>query len=601
MMSFPLIPFPRTSLFVTLALLASPLLLFAQYVVPEKASHQESLEKHREAQKADREAHGPVPYPPGYRVAFADKSPQRENSLANQTPLLGSEALGLPEEFEDLLIVDLRTEEEFEDEHLPGAINVPFAQPHQGFIRDLAELDASRPTLLYCDTGSYTAKARLGFGVFGFEKLYPLRDGLRGWKEAGGSTVGPRNGPAFALDTIPPLVIPEVAPTEPAESLDQVADGPFPMIPVSNDFALACDFAFDGHGYVTSSILTFLLRKRADVVGEPFRTIPDPRYPKEHIKNWNGIRLFHGDIGGRDQIRYRADGTLLRPFFPARGKPSVVRALHHEVRERRGEEKVVIEKEELWPGEGFFGVHTDQFNNIWFSRYERWTRDPDTRETRPSALVLINARDEKITLLEGGPLEMPFGLVHDAQRNLLFFTEPLKKEIWALPVDRHGGNIGEPHLVARLEAEPWCLALDEFGQLYTAAEPNILRFRLDDAGKVIGSPTVMNAEPIPRAHAVHFGHGPGFHERSLYVMSTPETWQLVADALTGYVLGSLRADGSVSRQLENVRSLMSPLVRLDLGVRGAPETCVRIERLAPDNYPDGYVESIEEKRVKTAF
>lgn len=599
-MFFPSLPLLRNTILLTLAL-AVPSALNAQYVVPQKASNKDTLARHRALKKADQEMHGPVPYPPGYRVAFADKSPQRQRSLATQTPLLGSEALFLPEEQPGLLIIDLRTAEEFADEHLPGAINIPFAQPHQGFIRDLARLDPSRPVLLYCDTGDFTAKARLGFGVFGFKQLYPLRDGLRGWKAAGGPTVGPRDGPAFPLDTIPPLAIAEYAPTRPARSLAEVAEGPFPVIPVSNDFALACDFAFDGHGYVTSSILTFLLRKRADVVGNPFRTIPDPRYPKEHIKNWNGIRLFHGDMGGRDQIRYRADGTLLRPFFPARGKPSVVRALHHEVREKRGKEKVVIEKEERWPGEGFFGIHTDQFNNIWFSRYVPWTRDPETRETQPAALVQINADDEKITLLEDGPLKMPFGLVHDARRNLLFFTEPLKKEIWVLPVDRHGRNVGEPRLVTRLETEPWCLALDEFGQLYTAAEPNILRFRLDDTGQIIGSPAVMNAEPIPRAHALHFGHGPGFHDRSLYVMSTPETWTLVADALTGYVLGSLRADGSVSRQLENVRSLMSPLVRLDLGVRGAPETRVRIERLAPDNYPEGYVESIEEKRKKTAF
>lgn len=590
---------PLISTLVLLALLPP---LSAQYVVPQKASHRATLAEYREQTQADRAAHGPLPYPPGYRVAFADKSPQRERSLATQTPLRGREALALPAQHPDLLIVDLRTAEEFADEHIPGAISVPFAQPHQGFIRDLAELDSNRPTLLYCDTGDFTAKARLGFGVYGFETLYPLRDGLRGWKAAGGPTVGPREGLSHGLDTIPPLATPDYRPTPAAQSPDEIPNGPFPVIPVSNDFAMACDFAFDGHGTLTSSIITFLIRKRADVVGKPFRTIPDARYPKEHVKNWNGIRLFHGDIGGRDQIRYRADGTLLRPYFPARGKPSVVRVLHHEVREKRGEKQVVIEKEERWQGEGFFGVHTDRFHNIWFSRYEPWTRDPETRGTQPPALVLVTPDDEMITLLEGGPLEMPFGLVHDARRNLLFFTEPLKQQIWALPVDRHGDGIGEPHLVAELaDSEPWCLALDEFGQLYIAAEPNVLRFRLDEAGHTTGPPTVMNATPIPRAHAVRFGHGAGFHERSLYVMSTPETWQLVADALTGYVLGTRRADGTVSRQLENVRALMSPLVRLDLGVRGAPETLFQIERFAPDNYPEGFVETIEAKRKKTAF
>jgi len=118
---------------------------------------------------------------------------------------------------------------------------------------------------------------------------------------------------------------------------------------------------------------------------------------------------------------------------------------------------------------------------------------------------------------------------------------------------------------------------------------------------VTASPSPINrrnanaASPL-RPHCAAVKRSPSPHN-----MSTPETWQLVADALTGYVLGTLRAEGTVSRQLENVPALMSPLVRLDLGVRGAPETLFRIERFAPDNYPEGLVETIEAKRKKTAF
>lgn len=574
----------------------------AQYLAPLKASNAETEERFQQQADQLREALGPVPYPPGYKVAFADKEPQRSRSLRTQTPVTGREAIALVKENPELQIIDLRMPVEFEDEHLPGAINVPFVQPHSGFVRDLAKLDPDRPTLIYCDIGEDTSKARLGFGVFGFDQLYPLRDGLRGWIAAGGPTEGPKQGPAYPLDEIPAIEPRDLPPTPPADAAAAVSDGPFPVLPVSNDFALASDFAFDGRGGITSAILTFLIRKDAAVVGKPFRTIPDVRYPREHLKDWTGIRLFHGDIGGRDQIRFRADGSLLRPFFPARGNPSRLRVLRHEVVEKRGLPEDVIRLEEEWVGKGIYGIQTDHANNIWCSTIERWTRDPATKETRPPSLGLISPDNRFLTLYEGAPLEMPYGLVHDARRSLLFFSEPLKKEIWVLPVDAEGQVGGEPRRIASLpDSEPWGLALDEFGNLYAAAEPNVLRFRTDASGAVVGEPVVLNAEPIERAHAIHFGHGTGFDERSLYVLSTPATWRLVADPLTGYVLGSFREDGSVSRQLENVRALMSPLVRLDLGVRGAPETLVTVATRAPDQAPEEKGETPDAHQAKPAF
>mgnify|MGYP003346111640 CR=1 FL=1 len=45
-------------------------------------------------------------------------------------------------------------------------------------LSQLAKLDPTKTTLLYCDTGQETMHARLGFGVFGFKSLYSMRDGL---------------------------------------------------------------------------------------------------------------------------------------------------------------------------------------------------------------------------------------------------------------------------------------------------------------------------------------------------------------------------------------------------------------------------------------
>ncbi len=581
------------------------------FVYPHKASNVRMEEKFRAIAKQEIAEKGRVPYPAEYKVAYTDKNPLRGQILKVQTPVYGAEAITLIKENPQIIIIDLRMPIEYEDEHIPGAINVPFVQPNAGFVRSLAQLDSAKMTLIYCDMGKNTSKARLGFGGFNFKKLYAMRDGIRGWLAAGGRTVGPKKGPSHALDAIPPLVDLKLEPTPQAKSARDVSDGPFMPIPVSNDFAFTTDFAFDGHGYVTSGIITFLIRKRADVVANPFRIIPDARYPREHIKDLTGTRVFDADGTCREHVRYRADGTILRPKRGVRGYPSYVKYIRpfetkdeHAAREERKRNKGLSEEEAKklriakmhWADYGIVGIHTDIYNNIWCTCLKGRTTKKE------SSLGLITGDESFLVLLEGGELETPYNLVHDAQRSLLFYCEPLKNQVWVLPVDRYGKNIGKPKTIIQMEdSEPWALALDEFGNLYVSAEPNVLRYETDNEGNVVGRGVKLNKEPIERAHAIHFGHGPGFSDTSLYVISTPRIWKIVADPLTGYVTGSYREDGSVTRQLENVRGFMSEFVRLDLGVRGAPETMVKAKQIAPDPYPDGTVEKIEDKRKKSAF
>ncbi len=53
-------------------------------------------------------------------------------------------------------IVDVRTTDEFNEEHYPGAVNIPVEEAH---LR-LAEFgDKARPVVVYCATGSRSAYA----------------------------------------------------------------------------------------------------------------------------------------------------------------------------------------------------------------------------------------------------------------------------------------------------------------------------------------------------------------------------------------------------------------------------------------------------------
>jgi len=68
---------------------------------------------------------------------------------------------------ENLIILDVRTHEEFKEGHIDGAINIP----HDSVENQLEQLDISKMILVYCGVGSRSAYAsdvlfRLGYDVY---------------------------------------------------------------------------------------------------------------------------------------------------------------------------------------------------------------------------------------------------------------------------------------------------------------------------------------------------------------------------------------------------------------------------------------------------
>ncbi len=51
------------------------------------------------------------------------------------------------------VVVDVRTSEEFEDEHFPGAINISLDE----FQARIAEIPKEKPVILYCASGARSA------------------------------------------------------------------------------------------------------------------------------------------------------------------------------------------------------------------------------------------------------------------------------------------------------------------------------------------------------------------------------------------------------------------------------------------------------------
>ena len=86
----------------------------------------------------------------------------------------------------ELIPVDVRTKEEFDIDHLPSAISLPY----QDFIRSpeiALQLDRNMPYVLYCfDPDCYEAKTILQYlQSNGYENIAILQEGMSGWLEYG--------------------------------------------------------------------------------------------------------------------------------------------------------------------------------------------------------------------------------------------------------------------------------------------------------------------------------------------------------------------------------------------------------------------------------
>ena len=82
-----------------------------------------------------------------------------------------------------LVILDVRTPEEFAEGHLPGAINIDFKGTD--FAEKVGALDPDAAYLMHCRSGSRSKASLPVFKDLNFSELYHLNTGYLGWTEAG--------------------------------------------------------------------------------------------------------------------------------------------------------------------------------------------------------------------------------------------------------------------------------------------------------------------------------------------------------------------------------------------------------------------------------
>lgn len=91
---------------------------------------------------------------------------------------------------EDRTVIDVRTPDEFRQEHVPGAIDVPLEQLGQR----IGELPEARPLVLICASGHRSARGADLLTERGVPAV-SVEGGLEAWKAAG---LPVESGPAAA-------------------------------------------------------------------------------------------------------------------------------------------------------------------------------------------------------------------------------------------------------------------------------------------------------------------------------------------------------------------------------------------------------------------
>ncbi|MEN9716860.1 MAG: hypothetical protein RLZZ483_835 [Actinomycetota bacterium] len=98
-------------------------------------------------------------------------------------PVEFSEVIAQP----GVIILDVRTPEEFNAGHIPNAININVADSN--FSSEVSKLDKNATFAVYCRSANRSAVATNEMAELGFTDMYDMQGGIIDWEAAGGPVV----------------------------------------------------------------------------------------------------------------------------------------------------------------------------------------------------------------------------------------------------------------------------------------------------------------------------------------------------------------------------------------------------------------------------
>ena len=97
--------------------------------------------------------------------------------LKNQLNNIGrSQIVELLSQKQDIIIIDVRTSREFNEFHIPNAINIDYLSNE--FLDRLEQMDRHKKYLVYCRSGRRSVRSAILMKNFGFSDLIHLEGGI---------------------------------------------------------------------------------------------------------------------------------------------------------------------------------------------------------------------------------------------------------------------------------------------------------------------------------------------------------------------------------------------------------------------------------------
>jgi len=95
----------------------------------------------------------------------------------------GKEASALLDHRQGIVLLDVRTQKEYDAGHAKDALHIDFHSPQ--FSQHLQALDPGKSYVVYCAVGGRSKKAVAIMEEMGFKQLYEVSEGYSGLKNAG--------------------------------------------------------------------------------------------------------------------------------------------------------------------------------------------------------------------------------------------------------------------------------------------------------------------------------------------------------------------------------------------------------------------------------
>lgn len=102
----------------------------------------------------------------------------KQNSEHILKNITATEAAEMIAKDKTIIVIDIRTKEEFNSGHISGALSFDYYS--QAFRSQIDSLDKTKSYIIYCRSGNRSGKAMALFEEFGFREVYNIADGIIG-------------------------------------------------------------------------------------------------------------------------------------------------------------------------------------------------------------------------------------------------------------------------------------------------------------------------------------------------------------------------------------------------------------------------------------